>query len=149
GAERAPVALTTSGFVLSIPVFFDTVFYLLIPIARSLGARTKRNYVFYVMAICAGAAATHALVPPTPGPLYVANAFNIDLGLMIGMGLVMAAPAALVGLAFSAFMSRRLDIPMRATADDGVLEPLGDERLPSLTLSLAPVVLPVILISGN
>ena len=66
GVERAPFALTASGFVLSIPVFFDTVFYLLIPIARSLGARTGKNYLFYVMAICAGGAITHTLVPPTP-----------------------------------------------------------------------------------
>src|SRR5690606_1497501 len=149
GVERTPIALMSSGFVLSIPVFFDTVFYLLIPIARSLGTRTGRNYLFYVMAICAGAAATHALVPPTPGPLFVANEFGIDLGLMIGMGLVMAVPAALVGLAFSAFMGRKLDVPMRALAEGVVLEPLADERLPPLTLSLAPVVLPVILIAGN
>jgi GntP family gluconate:H+ symporter len=149
GVERTPLALMSSGFVLSIPVFFDTVFYLLIPLARSLGARTGRNYLFYVMAICSGAAITHTLVPPTPGPLFIANEFGVDLGLMIGMGLVMAVPAALVGLAFSAFMNRRLDVPLRAHADELDLDPLADERLPSLTLSLAPVVLPVLLIAGN
>ena len=69
GEKRAAWALLGSAFVLSIPVFFDTVFYLLAPLARSLWKRTRRDYVLYVAAIVAGAATTHTLVPPTPGPL--------------------------------------------------------------------------------
>lgn len=45
GERRAPAALMTSGFVLSVPVFFDTVFYLLVPLARSLHRRTRKNYL--------------------------------------------------------------------------------------------------------
>ena len=86
GEKRSPWALMGSGFVLSIPVFFDTVFYLLVPLARSLYKRTGKNYMVYLMAICAGGALTHTLVPPTPGPLFIANEFGIDLGLMILMG---------------------------------------------------------------
>ncbi|HQF14847.1 MAG TPA: SLC13 family permease [Thermogutta sp.] len=68
GESRAPVALMTSGFVLSIPVFFDTVFYLLVPLARSLSRMTKSHYSLSILAIGTGAALTHTLVPPTPGP---------------------------------------------------------------------------------
>jgi gluconate:H+ symporter, GntP family len=50
GEKRSPVALMTSGFVLSVPVFFDTVFYLLVPLARSLHASTKKNYLLYILA---------------------------------------------------------------------------------------------------
>ena len=64
GEERGATALTASGFVLSIPVFFDTVFYLLLPLARSMYGRTGRRYLKYVLAVAAGAVATHALVPP-------------------------------------------------------------------------------------
>ncbi len=35
GENRVSIALMSSGFVLSVPVFFDTVFYLLVPLARS------------------------------------------------------------------------------------------------------------------
>ena len=73
GEKRAPLALLSSGFVLSIPVFFDTVFYLLVPLARSLHRRTQQNYLRYLMAIATGGAITHTLVPPTPGPLLVAG----------------------------------------------------------------------------
>ncbi|MEQ9065167.1 MAG: SLC13 family permease, partial [Gimesia chilikensis] len=73
GEKNASFALMGSGFVLAVPVFFDTVFYLLIPLARSLYRSTKRNYLMYVMAIAAGGAITHTLVPPTPGPLAMAD----------------------------------------------------------------------------
>ena len=55
GEKRAPVALLASGFFLSIPVFFDTVFFLLIPLARMLGLGTGKSYLFYVLAIGGGA----------------------------------------------------------------------------------------------
>jgi GntP family gluconate:H+ symporter len=86
GEARGGAALAGSGFVLAIPVFFDTVFYLLIPLARSMYRRTGRNYLRYVMAIVAGGAVTHTLVPPTPGPLVIADTLNVDLGTMIVMG---------------------------------------------------------------
>src|SRR5919109_3282749 len=97
GEKRGGAALAASGYVLSIPVFFDTVFYLLVPLARSMYRRTGRSYVKYIMAICAGAGATHTLVPPTPGPLVVSAALGVDLGTMVLVGIVVALPAAAVG----------------------------------------------------
>ena len=54
GEKRAPWALMGSGYVLAIPVFFDTVFYLLVPLARSFFRRTGRNYLLCLVAIAAG-----------------------------------------------------------------------------------------------
>ena len=88
GEKRAPEALTGSSFLLGIPIFFDTLFYLMIPLARALAAQTKKNYVLYVMAIVAGGAMTHSLVPPTPGPLVVAGELGVDLGRMIVGGIL-------------------------------------------------------------
>ncbi|NOX54703.1 MAG: gluconate permease [Planctomycetes bacterium] len=149
GEKRASMALMGSGFVLSIPVFFDTVFYLLVPLARSLWRRTRKNYVLYVTAISAGAAITHTLVPPTPGPLFMANELKIDLGLMILMGTLIGLPTALIGLPICRLFDRALDIPMRPYVGEKELEPLPDDELPPLLLSLAPVLLPVVLISAN
>src|SRR6267142_2687281 len=55
GEKRGATALCSTGYVLSIPVFFDTVFYLLVPLARSMYGRTNRNYLKYLLAIAAGA----------------------------------------------------------------------------------------------
>jgi GntP family gluconate:H+ symporter len=149
GEKRSSWALMGSGFILSIPVFFDTVFYLLVPLARSLWRRTRKNYILYVTAIVAGAAVTHTLVPPTPGPLFMANRFNIDLGLMILMGVLVGLPTAALGLLVCKVINRFRDIPMRPYGSEPEPEPLDDSRLPGLFVSLLPVILPVILISAN
>ena len=149
GEKRISWALMGSGFVLSVPVFFDTVFYLLVPLARSLYTRTQKNYMLYLMAICAGAAITHTLVPPTPGPLYVAAQFNIDLGLMIFVGILVALPTAIVALFVCKLLSRFVSVPMRPYSDEPEPDPLQDEELPPLWLSLLPVLLPVFLISTH
>jgi GntP family gluconate:H+ symporter len=149
GEGRASVALMGSGFVLSIPVFFDTVFYLLVPLARSLWRRTRHNYVLYVTAIGCGGAITHTLVPPTPGPLVMAENLDIDLGKMILMGLLVGMPTAAVGLMGCQLMNRLFDIPMRPYSGESEPKPLSDDELPPLWLSLLPIVLPVVLISVN
>ncbi|HIQ23372.1 MAG TPA: gluconate permease, partial [Planctomycetes bacterium] len=149
GEGRASVALMGSGFVLSVPVFFDTVFYLLVPLARSLWRRTRRNYVLYVTAIACGGAITHTLVPPTPGPLVMADNLGIDLGVMILMGIAVGLPTAAVGLAGCRLVNRLCPIPMRPYSGEAEPEPLEDDQLPPFWLSILPIVLPVVLISAN
>jgi len=150
GEKRSSTALMASGFVLSIPVFFDTVFYLLVPLARSMHRRTKKHYLKYAMAIVAGGVVTHSLVPPTPGPLIVADNLGIDIGVMIIVGALIALPAAAVGMIFAGFADRRLNIPMRPLGGGlSEPEPLEDHQLPGLLISLLPIILPVLLVSTN
>ncbi len=150
GEKRCAVSLMSSEFVLSIPVFFDTVFYLLLPLARSMHRQTKKSYLLLILAMGAGASITHSLVPPTPGPLLIAAELGIDLGMMISIGLLVAIPTAVVILFFVGWLARRIDIPMRPLAG-GVPEPepLADDKLPGLLWSLMPIILPVLLISAN
>jgi len=143
GEGQAALALLLSGFLLSIPVFFDTVFFLLIPLAIALAQKTGKNYVLYVMAIGGGAAITHSLVPPTPGPLIMADTLQIDLGLTILGGLAAGILPAIATLMVGKRMNARMNIPVRVglTNNDSSLSQ------PSLLLSLLPVVVPIILIS--
>ncbi len=150
GEKRCATSLMASGFVLSIPVFFDTVFYLLLPLARSMHRRTGRSYVLLILAMGAGASITHSLVPPTPGPLLIADMLNIDLGTMMGIGTLVAVCTAIVILAFIKIWSRGLNIPMRPL--EGVqpeAEPLSDDQLPSLWASALPILLPILMISTH
>ena len=149
GEKRSPWALMGSGFVLSVPVFFDTVFYLLVPLARSLYKRTGKNYMVYLMAICAGACITHTLVPPTPGPLFIATEFGVDLGLMILMGVAVGIPTAIIAMLVCKLINHFLNVPMRPYGGESELAPIPDNELPPLWLSLLPILLPVILISSN
>jgi len=148
GEKRCAISLMSSGFVLSVPVFFDTVFYLLLPLARSMHRRTGRSYLLLILAMGAGASITHSLVPPTPGPLIIAGTLGIDLGTMIMVGLLCAAPTAVVILFFVGWLSRRMDIPMRPIeGSEPEPGPLPDEQLPALLPSILPIILPVLMIS--
>lgn len=149
GEKRSPWALLGSGYVLAIPVFFDTVFYLLVPLARSFYRRTGGQYLRCLLAIAAGGAVTHTMVPPTPGPLTIAANLNIDLGVMIGVGALVALPSAVAGLIFATIADRLMPVPMRPLADRPDPEPLPDSALPPFWLSILPVALPVLLIAFN
>ena len=150
GEERSSTALMASGYVLAIPIFFDTVFYLLVPLARSMHRQTRKHYLKYAMAIAAGGVITHSIVPPTPGPLVMADTLGIDVGVMIMAGALVAIPAAFVGMFFSGWRDRRMNIPMRPLGDEhSEPEPLQDHQLPGLLVSSLPIVLPVLLVSAN
>ena len=154
GESRASLSLLTSGYVLSVPVFFDTVFYLLVPLARAMRVRMGKNYLLFLMAISAGGAVTHSMVPPTPGPLAMAATLEIDLGVMILVGAVIAVPMSIGGWLFGVLRDRQLDIPLRETQGLSLeeLQELArrqEARLPSFFMAMLPIVLPVVLIASN
>ena len=157
GEKRAPLALLSSGYFLSIPVFFDTVFFLLIPLARALRLRTGKNFLLYVLAICTGGVITHSLVPPTPGPLLMVENLSdqgLTLGSAIGFGFLLGLFPAAVGLWLARSINRRMDIspgPALGVDDQQLQEILHqpEARLPRFLPSVLPVLLPVLLISGN
>jgi len=152
GEKRAPAALAASSFVLSVPVFFDTVFYLVIPVIRSMWRKRQKNYVLLLTSVVAGGAVTHSMVPPTPGPLFMANELEIDLGMMILVGSMIGIPMAIVGLLTCHWLDRHNTIEMRPYPGEEKLETddkRSDLRLPPLSISLFPILLPVVLIATN
>ncbi|MFP6855312.1 MAG: SLC13 family permease [Opitutales bacterium] len=152
GEQRAGMVLLLSGFLLSIPVFFDTVFFLLIPLARALALRTGKNYTMYVIAMAGAGAITHSMVPPTPGPLMIAEGLGMDLGVAMMAGLVASILPALLVLKMAKWFNAKYDIPMRESPGSSTKElqeivNKKDDELPSLFLSALPIALPVVLIS--
>ncbi|MGE3775858.1 MAG: GntP family permease [Pirellulaceae bacterium] len=154
GERGAPQAFVVSGFILGIPVFFDTVFYLMVPLAKALRLRTGRNFLLYVLTIIAGATMAHSLVPPTPGPLVAAEMLGVDIGLMILVGCVVGLGTSASGYAWALWISRRVELPLRETtgsaeAPDPDLRAPAPASLPPLWLALLPIALPVVLIGGR
>ena len=152
GEKRAGIVLLVSGFVLSIPVFFDTVFFLLIPLARAMAIRAGKKYLYFVMAMAGAGAITHSMVPPTPGPLMIAEFLKIELGYALMAGLIASLPLALLVLWMAGLFEKKYEYPMREVGgissrdlEDTLAKDSKD--LPPLLLSYLPILLPVVLIS--
>jgi GntP family gluconate:H+ symporter len=80
----------------------------------------------------------------------MAENLGIDIGVMIMVGALVALPAAAVGMFFAGWIDRRMDIPMRPLGGDvSEPEPLEDDQLPGLLVSLLPIILPVLLVSTD
>ena len=153
GEDRASLATAGTGFIGSIPVFYDVVYVIIIPIARSMSKLTGKTIALFVGALTAGALGTHMLVPPTPGPLALAELLNVDLGLMVGVGLVAGAILVFASifvykklLVDRGFFNPEKDIDHAAVEEMEEAEDMVPEELPSFGSSLMPILLPVALI---
>jgi gluconate:H+ symporter, GntP family len=154
GKRNTSLALLSGSFTLAIPVFFDTVFYLMIPLVKSVTVRDPKKFSLYLMAIIAGGVMAHSLIPPTPGPLFVAEELGIDIGAMMIGGLVVGAITVICGYLYAIWANKKWDLPMRDTQDISVedLKQLAEKdksELPGLWISILPVLLPIVLITGN
>lgn len=153
GEKRTPFALCGSGYIVGIPVFFDTVFYLLVPLARSAYLKAKGRYLACLLAVVAGGTATHTMVPPTPGPLLVASNLGVNVGTMLIVGSVISVFAASAGMIYALLADRWIKVPVR-WLDDQNTEPEAKHlhaapELPPLWMAVLPLALPVLLIAGT
>ncbi|MGC6457313.1 MAG: GntP family permease [Akkermansiaceae bacterium] len=146
GIKRAPIAFLGSGFVLGIPVFFDTVFYLMLPLVRAFAKTNPKVYLLALLAVVAGASMAHSLVPPTPGPLLVAARLEVGLGVLIPAGLLLGLVTISVGYGYARWANNRFEITYRELETPEV-ESKENGKLPALGWSLLPIILPLLLIS--
>ncbi len=152
GEKSAPAAFTISGFILGIPVFFDTVFLLMVPLGKSLFNRTRRNYLLYIMSMIIGATMAHSLVPPTPGPLLIAEEFRVPMSRMILGGCIVGLIGAGAGLLFAYRMNAHnqlfpTDVDSSVNRSETDSSSVQTPQGPSLGEALLPVLLPVALMT--
>lgn len=153
GEKRAGDAIAASSYIMSIPIFFDTFFMLLLPLARALRIRTGKDYLLYTMAICCGGVVTHSMVAPHPGPLAMAEALNINLGITIIVGWLIGIVPTFASWTVVKMINKRVEFPLRETAGATIDELRSivdkpDSALPSVLWSIIPVLLPIVLISA-
>ncbi len=148
GKARSVLTMSLTGYVTGIPVFCDSGFVILSPIARALAARSNTSLAVMGTALSSGLYATHCLVPPTPGPIAMAGTLNADLGMVIGVGLITSIPAMLAGLIYAKKVAVNYDIPANPEFTvEQLMEKYG--KLPSVAHSFAPILLPILLIAGK
>ena len=107
GIDKAPLAFLAGSFFIGIPVFFDTVIFLMIPLAKAMTMRIGKNYLLFVLAIMAGASMANSLVPPAPGPLFLAGEMQIPMGMMMIGGFILGLVTISAGYLFAIYANRK------------------------------------------
>ncbi|WON78850.1 gluconate:H+ symporter [Serratia sp. UGAL515B_01] len=159
GNKREEWALAITGYIVSIPIFVDSAFVILYPLVKALAKKGKRNLLTLGVALAGGLILTHHAVPPTPGPLGVAAIFGVDIGAMMMAGLVLAIPCVIGVVIYARWLGARYpDFEPENSEDEAedlhathqrYLAEKESKSLPSLALSLLPIVAPIVLIFIN
>ncbi|WP_343486097.1 gluconate:H+ symporter [Allomuricauda sp. d1] len=145
GLKNAPTAMVVSGFLIAIPVFFDVAFIILVPMIYALQRKTKKSLLLYAIPLLAGLAITHAFIPPTPGPIAVAEIIGAELGWVILVGFLVGIPTALVsGLVFGKFISKKIHVEAPSQIEENEIK-----ALPPIGLTLLIIGIPILLILLN
>ena len=145
GIKNAPTSMLLTGFVVAIPVFFDVAFIILIPVIYALQRKTGKSLLLYGIPLLAGLAITHSFIPPTPGPVAVADIINADLGWVILVGFLAGIPTAIAsGLIYGKYIAGKIHIDAPAL----VLVDLEKDstKLPNIGLVLSIILVPIVLI---
>lgn len=160
GKKREEEALALTGFIVSIPIFCDSGFVVLAPIAKAISKATKKSVIGLGVALAAGLVITHSLVPPTPGPLGVCGIFGIDVGKFILLTIVLAIPMAIACIAYARlFLSKKyyrvpndegeiVEIPYQEPDYEGAFA-MDMTGIPGALESFMPLIVPIILILIN
>ncbi len=145
GEKKAPWAMLLTGFLVSIPVFLDVALVILAPILYSLARDTKKSLLYFGLPLVAGLAVTHAFVPPTPGPVFVAYILGVNLGYVIAFGVAVGLPTAIIcGPFLCSKLAAKIDVPLPEHEREAKAPSAGG--LPSFGLILALIALPIGLI---
>ncbi len=146
GEKNASWALVIAGFFIAIPVFFDVAFIILVPIIYSLQRKTKKSLLLYGIPLLAGLAITHAFIPPTPGPVAVADILKADLGWVILFGFVVGIPTAIIsGPIFGKYIANKIFVE----APQLTIDKLIGEEFPSVGVIFSIIGIPILLIVSN
>ncbi|UXH42499.1 GntP family permease [Rossellomorea vietnamensis] len=148
GEDKAQWSLGITGFLVAIPVFFDVGFIILVPIVYGLARKTGKSLLYYGIPLLAGLAVTHSFIPPTPGPIAVADLIGADLGWVILFGAIAGVPSMIIaGPLFAKWISKRIHavVPDYMQAE----EMEYDKELPSFALIASLISIPLVLILLN
>jgi len=150
GDKNASWAMMLTGFFVAIPVFFDVGFIILVPLVYALANRTGKSLLYYAIPLLTGLAVTHSFIPPTPGPIAVADIVGADLGWVILFGFLIGIPTAvLAGPLFGSYIGKKIYAAVPEYMDWQEPDESEEGELPPVGLITAIIAIPLVLILIN
>ncbi|MGZ3297460.1 MAG: gluconate:H+ symporter [Asticcacaulis sp.] len=145
GAPRMSLALTLTGFIVGIPLFYNVGFVLLVPLIFSLVYQSGKPLVYLAVPLLAGLSIAHGFLPPHPSPTAIVPMFGANMGLTLIYGLIVGIPTLIIAGPLFTLTVRGIEAK---PAGLFTAQPLPDEALPGAFTSFATALLPVILLSA-
>lgn len=160
GKGKEEIALAVTGFLVSIPIYCDSGFVILSPLAKALSKQTGKSVISLGVALASGLVITHSLVPPTPGPVGVAGIFEINVGTLMLWGIIISIPMAIATILYAKYIGNKIYQlpdesgerwvrPDKPVTIKDTIKSFEDEDLPGVAMSFAPILVPIILILLN
>ena len=147
GEKKAGVALGITGLVVGTTVFFEAGVVILIPLAFGLARKTKKSTLYYVIPLLAGLATGFAFIPPSAGSVLVANMLNVDLGVMIAVGVPVGILSLIfAGILWSKFIGSRINTGLPSNIREAGEEEKEEANLPAFSTVLCIILVPLVLI---
>lgn len=109
GKGKEEWAMGTVGAIVSIPVFCDSGYVIMNPLARAIARVKHGGYVALALALGCGMTLTHHMVPPTPGPIAAAGILGADLGFVIITGLIFTVILLPVVVTYAKWIGPKLE----------------------------------------
>ena len=141
-----------TGLIVGMPVFFESGLLILIPVAFGIARKTNKSVFNYSIPLLAGLAIGHAFVPPTPGPVLVAEMLGVELSYVIILGIVIGIPAMiLAGPVFAGFIGKKIHCPVPSSylENEKEAEQKNTGKNPNFWLIVCIILLPLFLIILN
>jgi GntP family gluconate:H+ symporter len=136
GEKKSPLAMSISGFLISIPVYSDVGYVILSPLAKAISKKSKTCLAIITVSLSSGLLATHVFIPPTPGPIAVVGLLNIEMGDMILWGSFAAATMTLGGWFYAQFIMPKYLEPI---IPDDSADYVENQDMPNVFSSLLPL----------
>lgn len=150
GTDRASWAMVITGFIVAIPVFLEVGFIILVPMIYALAKDSKRSLLYYGIPLLAGLAVTHSFIPPTPGPVAVADIIDVELGWVIMLGVILGFPIAIIaGPVWGKYISKKIYVAPPEDIEIGGEKTYDENNLPPFRLIAVIVSVPLLLILVN
>ena len=145
GEEKAPWSLMLTGFIIAIPVFFDVAFIILAPVIFAIAKKTGKSLLLYAIPLLAGLAITHSFIPPTPGPVAVADILGANLGWVIVFGAIAGIPAAVIsGPLFAKYISKKIHLAVPESFQPKKENSVYPDPIMILIIIISPILLIVL-----
>src|SRR6476469_4485764 len=96
GYKNLSWAMSLTGFIVGIPLFYNVGFVLLIPIIFSVAYSYKLPLVYVGLPMCASLSVMHGFLPPHPSPVALLAQFHANMGMTFFYGIMIAIPAVII-----------------------------------------------------